>query len=585
MIVNSSYTFRASVSSDAYLNKEISGAMIGTTKDKNNKLLRQFYGFAANKGVGFIEGDYTIQTLYDSCLEGRVFCHLFNPETTRKDGSFGSSQKKDINFKGSYVIGIDIDKTNYKTAEEFIDKLTFKPSFYYSTYSNQKEGKGCRFRMIYVFDYLITNRFFFRYVATLLNKSIEKDTLELIEDDCNLRCSQYFNGTNKNNPDLVLESGITNLVYSLSDLGVCVEGFKEFLENNCGYKTNTHRTEIKALLEKINKEFFPTVEEEITEEIEETVEEVVEDTLSPSKSFISDMSRLSYDEFMTYNRHKYSYIYRQEKEEWINGCYQYVDEGYFSLFYNVNKVQDGGQRRKKLYNRMCLRRVMKPSITADELLFNAYEDLHRFFNNDPEKVKNVISVDDLVKNVEWAMSKTIEEIELDFSDTLELLRSKAPKNGIIYKTKGVQISQFKSSLLNQIMEDYYDSSKTVAENIEYISTYVFPVKKSFVYSWLKTKGISTRLSDEEVKSLLDTTLSARKNYEILKDSGIKISRNRVNDLLQQKKEEIVVEVEVEEPTQLIITNVIVNKEVKYKEDDYRISNFSFYGCPDGLSYG
>ena len=257
MVLAPLYKFRESISIDAYSDKKISGAMIGSSKDKKNREIREEYGFSASKGVGFKEEECTIGSLYQAALSGRVFCHLFDPKETRTDSTFGSSQKTDSNFRGSYVIGIDIDKTSYRTAREFINTLQMKPSFWYSTYSNQLSGKGARFRMIYVFSELIENKFFFRYVASQLNSYIEKATGEKIEDDCNLRCSQYFNGTNIKAPNLIVEHGASNLVYDLADFDVTVTGFKGYLENNCGYKTNTHREEIKSLLGWLNETYFP----------------------------------------------------------------------------------------------------------------------------------------------------------------------------------------------------------------------------------------------------------------------------------------------------------------------------------------
>ena len=113
MVTNTNYLFSASISTESYINKEISGAMIGSTKDENNRIIRKKYGYSANKGIGYSECTVTSNELLDKLTNGYVFCHLFNPTTVRKDGTFGSSQKKDDNFTGSYCIGVDIDDTNY----------------------------------------------------------------------------------------------------------------------------------------------------------------------------------------------------------------------------------------------------------------------------------------------------------------------------------------------------------------------------------------------------------------------------------------------------------------------------------------
>ena len=100
--------------------------MIGSTiNNPQNRKIRKEYGFRPNRGVGYKKGTFTPQELLDKLTEGHVFCHIFDPTRCRrrKDGSFGNSQKKNENFRCSYIIGVDIDETKYKTAEDFIMKL------------------------------------------------------------------------------------------------------------------------------------------------------------------------------------------------------------------------------------------------------------------------------------------------------------------------------------------------------------------------------------------------------------------------------------------------------------------------------
>lgn len=48
MIVNKEFKFRVSISKDAYENKEISGAMIGSSKVAANREIRKKYGHRTN---------------------------------------------------------------------------------------------------------------------------------------------------------------------------------------------------------------------------------------------------------------------------------------------------------------------------------------------------------------------------------------------------------------------------------------------------------------------------------------------------------------------------------------------------------
>lgn len=549
MKLDKEYRFEVSLSKDAYTDKKISGAMIGSTKVEENRIIRKEYGFPSNRGIGYEKVQLTTTELLDSLLCGHVFCHLFNTNVLRKDGSFGSSQKCDANFDGSYVIGVDIDKTNYVSASEFVSKLTIKPTFYYTTYSNMQEGKGARFRLIYVFYSKIQNPYFFRYCAYSLNRIIERDTNELIEDDCNLRCSQYFNGTNRNAKNIILDYNNTNIIYTLDDINVSREGFIDFLNHYCYYKTrNRDRSnDINYILNILNNSninitsnnnttYYIDLEKKDTSITCDAESEFVSDITNfykCDKEFVSDMSRLDYDEFMKYNRHKYTYTYRVEKDEWIDGIYQYIDEDYFSLYWNATRVQDGQKRRKKLFERMCLRRVINPEIDANTLLFNAYEDVHRFFEVDKD-----LTIDCLVRNVETAMNLNIEDIKENLSDTISWLKSRKPKSGIILR-HGITFSLAeRNSVLKKIrwtlLSEVYDNNLSVNENIEFINNNLFKVSKSTIYNFLDEFEIKTdnrKLYDSELRDMLDTSLSIRDNVNLLKNKGYKISKDRVSKIL------------------------------------------------------
>ena len=222
---NEDFRFDISLSKESFVNKTISNAMIGKSS-QTNRQIRKEYGFKSSRGVSF-DGDLylTPSLLLEHLLKGHVFCHNFQPYQRRKDGTFGSSQKTKRNFRYTNLIGVDIDTTNYKSVKDYIDRLRLKPTFWYTSYSHlkydmEKEYGGPRFRMIYVFNSRMDNPYYFRYCASKLNRMIEDDTGEKITDKCNLNCTQYFNGTCIGNSDLYVESGITNFIYDLEDIGV-----------------------------------------------------------------------------------------------------------------------------------------------------------------------------------------------------------------------------------------------------------------------------------------------------------------------------------------------------------------------------
>lgn len=564
MQTNSNYTFEVSLSIDSFIDKKISGAMIGSTKNEDNRRIRKEYNFKSNRGIGFKRTSVTSQQLLNSLLDGKVFCHLFNTPATRKDNTFSTSQKKDKNFAGSYVIGVDIDHTNYSSAEEFVSNLSLQPTFYYTSYSNMQNNEA-RFRLIYVFNNIISNPYFFRYCAKKLNRIIERDTNEIITDDCNLRCSQYFNGTNKNNKDITLSYNISNVIYSLEDIKATQADYINFLCRYADYKsvTKSRTEEINYLLNKLtNKDYIfnksikefqqiDNIEIRSTSSITTlNVEMEKEDSYifnvdytvsNPDYSvntniILSDWSRLDEDEFKhTFEwenaRKNTKYIYRVEKSDWINNLYQYVDDDFFSMFYYVNTVTDGNKRRKSLYQRMCLRRVINPDITKDEMVVNTIIDIMRFFDNSD----NLLNSEFIKKNVDAAFDLEIDDIENQYKDSINYLKQNTkPKRGVIYINK--QAHSKETTYL--ILDDIYNSNISVSENLYFINNILkYKISKSTLYDYLKTNNLKTdyyKLSDDEVIELLDINLSVRKNLQILKDNDIKINKDRVSKLLKIK---------------------------------------------------
>ena len=268
MITDKDYLFEVSLSKMSYKSKEETKAAIKDGSEGRQQ--RKECGI--EEKISFIRKSTTSQELLENCLEGYTFCHLFEgfPEKDmthtylKKDGHFTLSGKSSNYFVGSYVIGIDIDETRYRNPEDYIHQLYFKPTFWYTSLSNMQidvetgEFNGARFRLIYVFDQLIPDKYYFRYCSWNLHKKIESDTGETIKDSCGLICTQYFNGTNWNDSTLSVDYGLTNYVYSLSDINITKHGYIDFLNNNCNYMSvNTEQKEeieerIRILLSQSN---------------------------------------------------------------------------------------------------------------------------------------------------------------------------------------------------------------------------------------------------------------------------------------------------------------------------------------------
>lgn len=238
MFINDQFKIKCSISEEQFVDKEIAEAMTNSMYAEGVREIRKKKHFKANRGISYREAEVTPPELLNKLINGHTICQLFNPIFRRKDGTFASTQKKYETFVSADYIPVDIDHTDCKTPEEFIGKLRYKPTLYYTSYNNYIDGKGLRLRLIYIVMETITDIYLYRFSATLLNNIINSDIGKNCIDLCNLQASQYFNGTCVYNENLNVEYGITNIIYSLKDFGVTEANFYEYIKKNAGYPKN-----------------------------------------------------------------------------------------------------------------------------------------------------------------------------------------------------------------------------------------------------------------------------------------------------------------------------------------------------------
>lgn len=540
------FTFEVSLSQESFVNKIIANAMIGRSTDDKNTEIRKKYGFS--RGVSYERINVTPFTLLTSLTQGKCACQLFNPKKPRKDSTFGTTDKRYENFAGAYCIFVDIDETKYQDMRAFIDRLSLKPTFAYTSYSNQQPGKGARFRLCYVFSKPVKGIFHFRYLAHKVYEKIEFDTQETIKDKCGLSPAQYMNGVNKHADGIVFDEFFTGSIFDYPDFSCSDEDFLSYLQRYCDYSVpqrRRHKRDIDSLLYYLCDD---KRERRVTSHINITQAMTTDKKMNTrfSERFVCDMERLSYEEFMQEYRHAIEYFWRKEDNEgWTLLLtdygyieYQDVPEGYFSLPYYRNKIKDGQGRRKKLYQRMCLRRVMRPDVFADDLLFNAYEDLYRLMDNSGKDGANIITIEELQRNVEDAMRLSVEEIETDYKDMIAYLRSRKPKHGKIYRFGRVTTTAERNRAIRAVrwqeITENYDWTITPQENLENLQVMGIDVSIATIYRYCKEHEIPTNAgklyNDAMVMKMYDETLSLRANHKRLQEQGIKISLGKLSKL-------------------------------------------------------
>ena len=516
MIKYKDFRFAINVSVDSYNNKQEASACLTLAGAK-----------AVNReAMAFRENNVNAEEFLWLALSGHTFCHLFKydpdkkywfqdkktgqyfqtyPEHHRGNncGAMKICMKSDQFFYGSQVVFVDIDLTRFKDVPAYLSVLSKKPTCVYMSYTDNKDKKGVvsrRFRLVYVFDKIL-NRIEFQSVALSISRQIEIDTREKMDDDCGTLMSQYMNGVSDNN-----EKYCYYFIYSTDD--------------------------------------FPPVTspDSYSPPIQEAQEDNAPDdtTITFNSDLLRDMKSMPYEEFMHYYSTRYQYKYRTEQsvwtKKWLEGkmyTYQKVDGPYLQLWFYSDKVPDGEHRRRKLYKNACLRRLMFPEMDPDTALFNLYVDAYRFFDNSD----GVITIEVLVRRIRNAYDTPMEDLVEYCKWEIQYWQTHHPEYIFPAGTQTSRgfLQQFKKALIYQQLDETYDRSKSLQENL----ASGIGVSQSTLYRYAENRAIDTnpnapksvrqqreeskQQKEQEIqlfKSIYDPNLSIAENKRRLEENGI-----------------------------------------------------------------
>ena len=509
MTQDENFRFRLTISKEHYECKQDAQACLSSPGAK-----------AINRArIAWMEHEVNISEFLQLATSGYCFCNLFGFDPTQqyklesKDGKEnwaypvykkGANKgymkiqfKADRFFRGAQTIFVDVDYTRFNDVQDYLALLSLPPTCVYMSFSDKKEkGKAKivsrRFRMVYVFSEIL-DAAEFEHISRNITNHIIADTGEPMEDDCGTRKSQYMNGVFGND-----ETYRSDYIYSKYDFGS--EG-----------------------------KFY---EVPVVEDIAATDEEVDEAPVFDAR-LVSDMERLDYQEFMHCYSQRLYYFYRVEKPDWIDGKYQFTEEGYLQLFYYRERVSDGEHRRRKLFQAACQRRLIWPEVDANTLLFNLYIDRERFYDNSD----GVITITHLKRKVLKVLQMSMEEIAVYCGFAIEYWKKKRPR--IIFRpglgySFGLMRWAYKEIRYREI-DEQYDPTMSLRENIEA----GLDIPQSTLYRYCNERGYKTspdrkpsereerhRARQQKIDTFLrlyNPHLTSTENMEAMRAEGLELS--------------------------------------------------------------
>lgn len=362
--------------------------------------------------LSFKKSNLTIEDICDCIRHGICFAGIYKSEN---DILFLRDKTRD-NFIFTQCVMLDLDNDIDVSLNELVDGMEIKPTISYTTFSHNQEGKGNRYRLLYLFDEPIFDTENKVY-EQIYEQICSVNNLNLT-DNCGKSMYQMFYGSRED-----CELIVSECTYSLADFGIEEQKCKpnsiylltqngiqmglHFQEEEQKCKPNSitlkHRNGIQMGLHfQEDDEFLLDFEKDSYLEILLKYKDrypFFESTVLPEADEHTPCIMLP-DDYMSIKRRTY-------KEPILDS-----EGNTKSYAIRIKKLENGQHRRDKLYINALLRRKMLPSIDFNHLLYClVFELYHYVWNLDKD---DMITKDDLKRICQRAMDADLSRYQALF---------------------------------------------------------------------------------------------------------------------------------------------------------------------------
>lgn len=505
------------------------------------------------KGGDFVwkEIDLTSYELYEKILGGYCFSpatygYLLQKEVIRNggisivnsktggkfksnpfdnDGNIYKWARKQEMWSQAQCMFVDIDGSS-KDIEEYIKYLSIKPTFGFYTPSDKPEKR--RFKLVYCFNQAINDRYLWSYIASILTSAANNKDSEL--DPCGKTATQMSFQSNGNGVWFGYMINLESLDYS---------GLNDFL--------STIKKEDKI------KDVFQ-IDDEITKYLNIWLK---------YKGKKKDVSGKSFGDIYKYFGNPenvlISYTAKELKDFKVHNpildsnqenIVKLTTTDYWELIQTPRK--DGEHRRRTLYRRMLLRRILgelnEIEITPELLLVNAVVDRETFIDNSD----GVVDMECLKEMVKDAWCKDIEKVKNSevLKNSIEYLKSKAPDLKFTGDKKDMKqydvvslILKYRGYIYQTVINFFYSNDKSIKEITENINKFLedsglkIRVSEKTIYKYKSSELKSQKETrDEFIMAKYKEGLSLSKISKALEDNGFEsMSKSQISRIIAKLK--------------------------------------------------
>lgn len=348
---------------------------------KKYKLCCSREGYKSKPRVEKIIWEPTTLSAFDigeRIKNGYSFCGNFG-----FDKAFIRGRTK-ANFISTPFLFFDMDDIS-ATWDEIVYKFVnhqsdeYKPTFVYTTFSHQLEGKGNRYRLVYLFDeeiganeYEIIYSHYLKHVVDVLGEEI---------DTCSKTYTQPMHSTHYTLPSF--HYVCTDNVIQKRFVVDVVSGVNNAHCQNCNCFTNinTHNTTLTDTGNCKNGSKF--IYDSFSKE---------ERILLVNQSFTDYLAKNS-ERFFIY-RDNWNELGERAKRSRVISIEPSKRWDKESKTYQPYLLQDGQGRKKRLYIVGLKIRLINPNVTKEELLYNIVYWMYNYTiqGNDPIKWKDILEI-------------------------------------------------------------------------------------------------------------------------------------------------------------------------------------------------
>lgn len=483
------------------------------------------------KNIKFKTGNISKDTFIKVIESGCTITYLYNDNEFIRDNSYMKNH-----YKGTQFICVDVDKCDISPLD-FVQGLKYTPTVVHTTFSNltpPKENKWC-FHLIYVFDGVIEGEDNFRTVFNILTE----DYSEYV-DNCAKDCHRVIFTSNKNLPNYIFKDyGITYKVKDFVTISESVE-FEDldsfFNENSVGKKNknafilnssnNIQANEINIPTEKNDKKCKNdwNLNENYFEDLNTMLRSEFIDKYYTER--ISSHTVIT-DEMIRYTDNGIVYADLRGVEWYeVPSKWRYNPTTGKSQIY---KIQNGNRTKSLMFD--CLMFIKcNPDITKEDLVTALINEVYRYYNNSDKELSNYKILG--IAKYGWNMKDNIQveplrkKFKILVSDTMK----KITATGVINKL-----------MKDEQIDENIDYNITLEDNLILMKERGIKITKQRLKQFLQDYEVTLK-TDKEIRNDIvlrlhreNPTLSSRKLEILCKENGVKISYKTIQGIIKDNE--------------------------------------------------